>query len=108
MWVAIIKGSSELLIGVGPLDTEAEGEVIHVESGDAIILPAGVSHCSKSSSQDYRYLGAYPKDAPKWKNEYGRDQSRFNSLVLESSSVDIPDWDPVNGHLGPLQKLWAL
>ncbi|KAK7227982.1 hypothetical protein V2G26_000152 [Clonostachys chloroleuca] len=105
---AIVKGSSELLIGVGPLDSEAEGEVIHVEAGDVIVLPAGVSHCSKSFSQEYRYLGAYPKESPKWKNEYGRDQSRFESLALECSSVNIPDWDPVNGHQGPLQKLWTL
>jgi uncharacterized protein YjlB len=61
MWIAVVKGSSELLIGVGPLDSEAEGEVIHVESGDVIVLPAGVSHCSKSFSEDYRYIGAYPK-----------------------------------------------
>ncbi|VUC29918.1 unnamed protein product [Clonostachys rosea] len=122
--IAIVEGSSELLIGVGPLDSETDGEVIHVESGDVIVLPAGVSHCSKSFSHDYRYLGAYPKviqaillfsfisnyatkDSLKWKNEYGRDQSRFESLASESSSVSVPDWDPVNGHLGPLSKLWT-
>ncbi|CAG9952788.1 unnamed protein product [Clonostachys rosea f. rosea IK726] len=105
---AVVKGSSELLIGVGPLDSEAEGEVIHVESGDVIVLPAGVSHCSKSFSEDYRYIGAYPKGSLEWKNEYGRDQSRFESLALESSSVNVPDWDPVNGHRGPLSKLWRL
>lgn len=29
--------------------------------GDAIVLPAGVSHCSVKSSEDYEYVGLYPK-----------------------------------------------
>lgn len=34
--------------------------MIRVEAGDAIIFPAGVSHCSVDF-EDYRYMGVYPE-----------------------------------------------
>jgi uncharacterized protein YjlB len=57
---AVFRGSSTLLVGVGPLETEALGQEIYIEAGDVIILPAGVSHCSKESQNHYTYIGAYP------------------------------------------------
>lgn len=32
-----------------------------LKAGDVIILPAGVSHCSRDFQDDYRYIGVYPK-----------------------------------------------
>lgn len=50
-----------MLVGRGPLDNiEDGGQEIHIKAGDVIILPAGVSHCSISADQNYRYVGAYP------------------------------------------------
>lgn len=44
---AIFKGSSRLLLGRGPLDPESEEDlVVELGVGDAIVLPAGVAHCS--------------------------------------------------------------
>lgn len=57
---AVFRGSSKLLLGRGPLDEEGGVEVV-VREGDAIVLPAGVAHCSIESSENYEYVGLYPK-----------------------------------------------
>jgi len=59
---AVFKGSSKLLLGRGPLDISKEDDVeITLTAGDAIVLPAGVAHCSIYSEVDYEYVGLYPK-----------------------------------------------
>lgn len=59
---AVFKGSSTLLLGRGPLDLESDDDLlVDLKEGDAIVLPAGVAHCSLSSSPDYEYVGLYPK-----------------------------------------------
>jgi uncharacterized protein YjlB len=59
---AVFKGHSKLLLGRGPLDPADEDDlVVDLKEGDAIVLPAGVAHCSLESSQDYEYVGLYPK-----------------------------------------------
>jgi uncharacterized protein YjlB len=59
---AVFKGSSRLLLGRGPLDPVDEHDlIVDLKPGDAIVLPAGVAHCSLSSSEDYEYVGLYPK-----------------------------------------------
>lgn len=51
-----------MLLGRGPLDPAFTHDVIvNVRDGDAIVLPAGVAHCSLESSPDYEYVGLYPK-----------------------------------------------
>lgn len=39
---------------------------IDVNIGDAIVIPAGVSHCSRKYNKEYRYIGAYPLNGEKW------------------------------------------
>ncbi len=47
---AVFKGHSRLLLGRGPLDPETEDDLlVELTVGDAIVLPAGVAHCSRSS-----------------------------------------------------------
>lgn len=58
---AVFQGASTLLLGVGPLEDASTGQQIRVEAGDVIILPAGVSHCSKDFENEYRYVGVYPE-----------------------------------------------
>ncbi|KAI1386434.1 uncharacterized protein F4822DRAFT_316371 [Hypoxylon trugodes] len=104
---AVFQGSSTLLLGVGPNEDAGNGGEVFVKAGDVIILPAGVSHCSKDFQDGYRYVGVYPKGAPKWKSEYCRDGSRCQELREEAEHVEIPDWDPVRGRMGPLYELWS-
>jgi uncharacterized protein YjlB len=59
---AVFKGGSKLLLGRGPLDAATEHDlVVEVEAGDAIVLPAGVAHCSLESWGEYEYVGLYPE-----------------------------------------------
>lgn len=59
---AVFSGSSRLLLGRGPLDEPSPSDVeVVLGTGDIIVLPAGVSHCSLSSEGDYEYVGLYPK-----------------------------------------------
>ncbi|CAM1508391.1 Fc.00g052390.m01.CDS01 [Cosmosporella sp. VM-42] len=104
---AVFRGSSTLLIGVGPLENQSKGTAIRMDAGDVIILPAGVAHCSKDFQDDYRYIGAYPEGAPKWRNEFCRDQEQCQTLRAEAEAVPVPDWDPVGGHEGHLHRLWS-
>ena len=58
----VFSGSSQLLLGRGKLDPPTEDDlIIDVKVGDALVVPAGVSHCSLKSSDDYEYMGLYPK-----------------------------------------------
>lgn len=87
--------------------------------GDVVVIPAGVSHASADEegerektldkSERYKYVGVYPEGAPKWRNEFGKeqlDESRSKSLNEEISSVPVPAQDPVNGQEGPLVHIW--
>lgn len=59
---AILKGSSRLLLGRGPLDPANDEDLeVDLNVGDVIVLPAGVAHCWLKSSGDYEYVGLYPK-----------------------------------------------
>lgn len=58
---AVFRGRSRLSLGTGPLDVGAKGIEVELGEGDAIVLPAGVSHCSIESSSEYEYVGLYPE-----------------------------------------------
>src|SRR5579859_6182294 len=36
------------------------GPMVTVEAGDAVVIPAGVSHCNEGASDDLVVVGAYP------------------------------------------------
>lgn len=72
-----------------------------------IVLPAGTAHCNLESSDESRYVGVYPVEAPKWRNEYGKDEGKIGGLAKEAAAVALPGQDPVNGVDGPLLKLWS-
>lgn len=58
--VGIINGSSTLSLGRSPKDSEDEGMELDVSEGDVIIMPAGISHCSLDTRDNYRVIGIYP------------------------------------------------
>ncbi|KAL5342057.1 hypothetical protein BJX70DRAFT_386464 [Aspergillus crustosus] len=101
----IFQGSSRLLLGVGGSD-QTGGVEISVQAGDVIVLPAGTAHSCARSSHNYRYIGVYPKDCPRWRNEMGSKPINLNALREESGKVASPEEDPVYGAGGPLIQLW--
>ncbi|KAL6890916.1 hypothetical protein GGI43DRAFT_415122 [Trichoderma evansii] len=97
----IFQGNSTLLLGK---IKDGEGIQIDVRTGDVIVLPAGTAHSSLESYGDYRYIGVYPKECPKWISESGKQPATsFASMIRE---VPTPKADPVYGKQGPLVALW--
>ncbi|ETS85619.1 hypothetical protein PFICI_03644 [Pestalotiopsis fici W106-1] len=110
----VFQGSSELIFGVGGADSGEMGARCRVQAGDVIVVPAGVSHASVSADdkmtspeQRYRYVGVYPQEAPKWRNEYGKRLLDNNDALFEEiAAVAVPRQDPVYGVDGPLVHIW--
>lgn len=56
-----VAGHTKCLYGVGPLDDPADGITFEMKAGDCAVHAAGVAHKNLESSEDYMYIGAYPK-----------------------------------------------
>jgi uncharacterized protein YjlB len=91
--------------GVATLRLGGEhGRNLDVQSGDVIVIPAGVGHQKLDASSDFAVVGAYPD---------GRDWDLLRGLPGERpksdhtiASLPIPDYDPIYGTNGPLRQIW--
>lgn len=85
---------------------------VNLNTGDVIVIPAGVAHCSKTYSPKYRYLASYPKEGEYWrlvqKTHIDRVENYDNLKdVAVSQNVLMPTADPVFGlESGGLLDLW--
>ncbi|KAF2870025.1 hypothetical protein BDV95DRAFT_595597 [Massariosphaeria phaeospora] len=85
----------------------AYGNIQKVQKGDVFVLPAGVSHASIESKDDFEYVGFYEVDAPMWDMNYCKDDAEMTATKAERcAQVPIPQADPVFGVDGPLPKIW--
>ncbi len=82
-----------------------QGEVLEATEGDVIIIPAGVSHCNRGQSPDFRVVGGYP-EGQSWDMMYGKRGERLQA-DHNISQVLKPSCDPVFGSQGILLRLWA-
>ncbi|KAF2169951.1 hypothetical protein M409DRAFT_64362 [Zasmidium cellare ATCC 36951] len=109
---AAIRGSTKWvcvrrLYGVGPLDDQSAGITFDMKAGDIAVHAAGVTHKNLESSDDYEYVGLYPKDAPHWDNNLCKADTDETRLKAEAAKeVAIPDHDPIYGLDGPLPRIW--
>jgi uncharacterized protein YjlB len=83
-----------------------KGQVLDVQTGDVVVLPAGTGHRRISSSSDLLVVGAYPTSGGSF------DQARPNEIDPHEARAQIakvgrPAQDPVYGKDGPLIQLWA-
>lgn len=81
--------------------------LLHVEQGDIFILPAGVSHCSTKLDKNYKFIGVYPENGPKYQMNFCRDPKQVERMIELCDSVELPVSDPAFGDDGPLTKLWG-
>ncbi len=96
--IGISSGSCQVQIG------GSGGQVLTLEAGDVIIIPAGVSHKNVGSSAGFTCVGCYPIDVPYDMHE-GKEEERPD-VDKRIAKVPLPDKDPVFGESGPLQKHW--
>ncbi len=82
-----------------------DGETLKAETGDIIVIPAGVSHCNRGQSDDFRVVGGYPA-GQEWDMMYGKETERPEADE-NIAAVSKPLSDPVFGPTGPLLKLWS-
>jgi uncharacterized protein YjlB len=77
-----------------------------IETGDAVVIPAGVAHKNLEHSDDYLVIGAYPSGEI-WDVHTGIEGERPRSDE-NITQVELPTSDPVFGARGPLWELWNL
>jgi uncharacterized protein YjlB len=82
-----------------------KGEIVTVEVGDVIILPAGVGHYSVDNSVDYKFVGGYPNGVD-WNLKFSLKMEDSQSILAEIATIPLPDKDPIFGINGPLLTYW--
>lgn len=123
----VIRGSSTLILGLdvnitpSTLSQEEFSDLtdcikVTMNLGDVIVIPAGVSHCSKVNSKDYRYVAAYPMDSSKYisvNKIYTKNRSQ-NGIYDNTDDIEMsikalfPEGDPVYGkEPGMLFDIWT-
>ena len=98
--LGVARGEVDVLFG-GP-----GGQVLKMQAGDVVVIPAGVGHCNQGASSDLLIVGAYPADAPSPDLHKG-ERADHDHLVRLIATVRLPSQDPVAGQTGPLAALWA-
>jgi uncharacterized protein YjlB len=97
--LAVMSGVARLQFG-GP-----SGVTIEANTGDVIIVPAGVAHKCLDSDDSFKVVGAYPEGFD-YDMKYGKPDERPEA-DHNVKSVPLPESDPVYGTDGPLQKNWT-
>ena len=83
----------------------ATGDLVSIETGDVLILPAGTGHRRLEASADFMIVGAYPEGRD-YDTLTGRPEERPASLD-RIEAVEKPKTDPVYGTTGPLHEAWT-
>jgi len=97
--LAVYGGSARVQFG-------GERGVVHeLQTGDVVIIPAGVAHKNLGSSGDLGVVGAYP-EGQDWDMNYGRpgERPRADGNI---ERVPPPKMDPIYGEGGPLLEKWS-
>jgi len=97
-FLGVYAGTCDVQIG------GENGEVVPIEKGDALLIPAGVSHKNVGSSADFKCVGAYPT-AIEFDMNYGK-ASEFSQAIAKIEKVPLPKTDPISGGRKPLLDHW--
>jgi len=98
--LCVISGRASIDFG-GP-----EGEMLEVQAGDVVVIPAGVGHRNEGSSGDFSVIGAYPRGQESYDLRTVEEGERPE--VLENiRNVPFPEADPLFGEDGPLLRHWS-
>ena len=95
--LGLAEGTAKLKIG------GENGIELLVETGDVIIMPAGVGHYSLDNSMKYQFIGGYPNGSD-WNLKTSLEED--NNILSEIANIPIPNTDPLFGSNGPLFDYW--
>ena len=96
--LGVYGGWAEVQLG-GP-----ESEIVRIEKGDLVVLPAGTAHKRINSGDGFAVVGGYP-DAQNWDMNYGKAEE-FKLAKENISKVKLPGNDPVFGKIGVMFETW--
>ncbi|KAH6683529.1 hypothetical protein F5X68DRAFT_242359 [Plectosphaerella plurivora] len=102
----VVTGTTTMLVGRGQLDGNTGGQLVYLQPGDVIVIPAGVSHMNVTMTEDYMFVGVYPNGSPQWTSQTCDKPDIMAELAEEISRVPLPAADPVEGEAGTLIRLW--
>lgn len=97
--LCVLSGNAQLAFG-GP-----DGEVVEVEAGDVVVIPAGVGHKNEGSGGGFSVVGAYPRGQENYDLKTGEETERLEALE-NIKNVPLPELDPLFGEEGPLLQHW--
>lgn len=80
------------------------GQTFEVAAGDVVVIPAGVGHCNRGASADFRVVGAYPAGQT-WDLCRG-DPGERPRVLFNIRETPLPATDPVYGDQGPVLEHW--
>jgi len=98
--LAVYSGAVSLQLG------GQGGNIIALEKGDVVVIPAGVAHKNVFSTRDFRCMGAYPK-GQNYDINYGHREERPHTDE-NIRNVPLPKKDPLTGKDGPLVCYWKV
>lgn len=98
--LCVVGGRASIAFG-GP-----GGEVVEVEAGDVVVIPAGVGHKNEGSSSDFSVVGAYPRGQESYDLRTG-DEGERPEVLENIRNVPLPQADPLRGERGPLVERWS-
>ncbi|KAJ3528828.1 hypothetical protein NM688_g7941 [Phlebia brevispora] len=97
-FLVVTSGSARVLLGgegnPGAVETE-------VKAGDAILVPAGVSHRLLVDYGGFEMVGSYPVGATKWDMCYGRQGEDTEGIEKRIRALGWFERDPLYGEEGP-------
>lgn len=96
--LGVYGGWAEVQLG-GP-----ESEIVRIEKGDLVVLPAGTAHKRINSGDGFAVVGAYP-DGQSWDMNYGKD-GELPKTRQNIENTALPKNDPVFGENGKMFEYW--
>lgn len=98
--LGVAAGSAEVMLG------GEQGQAVHRQAGDLVILPAGTGHCRIEQSADFLVVGAYPAGQEQYDMQRA-DSSTLDASVERIARVAMPQADPLYGSQGALAHAWG-
>jgi uncharacterized protein YjlB len=96
--LGIARGSARVRLG------GEHGVTVELNTGDVVVIPAGVAHKREVATSDLLVIGSYPKG--QHPDICRADAASHDKSAANVAKVALPGRDPVTGETGPLLDCW--